>query len=314
MLARALKRWIALAVAATPVAALSQVALPTREAANESGPRLQLGGRASMDLIRLDYGRFSFPLRFANVLRGSETLEMEGRKLRSGIDYTIDYKAGVIYMLRPFRDGQAVRANYRYDFKAVQVGTFGPQNPNGQGTQGLKLEFNPQTSFYLGLGMTDRLKDGTVLTSNVYGTSNAFSFGGGSLSGLLMVGERIGSNSTSLFGDYGSGRRQTDQGKGIAILQKFASSAFGGTVNANYQELDRRFAGFDALKQIGKTDKEVNALRKERGLKRSSLSLQNVGGALNNAALHLGVQSLRWVALFGRRICHSTLRPPLFAV
>ncbi len=282
MLAQALKRWIALAVAATPVVALSQVALPTREAANESGPRLQLGGRASMDLIRLDYGRFSFPLRFANVLRGSETLEMEGRKLRSGIDYTIDYKAGVIYMLRPFRDGQAVRANYRYDFKAVQVGTFGPQNPNGQGTQGLKLEFNPQTSFYLGLGMTDRLKDGTVLTSNVYGTSNAFSFGGGSLSGLLMVGERIGSNSTSLFGDYGTGRRQTDQGKGIAILQKFASSAFGGTVNANYQELDRRFAGFDALKQNGKTDKEVNALRKERGLKRSSLSLQNVGGALNN--------------------------------
>ena len=111
MLAQALKRWIALAVAAAPVVALPQVGLPTREVANESGPVLQLGGRASMDLIRLDYGRFSFPLRFANVLRGSETLEMEGRKLRSGIDYTIDYKAGVIYILRPFRDGQAVRAN-----------------------------------------------------------------------------------------------------------------------------------------------------------------------------------------------------------
>ncbi|MCH7945640.1 MAG: hypothetical protein IIC73_06460, partial [Armatimonadetes bacterium] len=207
---------------------------------------------------------------------------MEGRKLRSGTDYTIDYDAGVIYILRPFRDGQAIRVNYRYDHRSAQVGTFGPQDANRTGFQGFKLEFNPQTAFYIGLGMTDRLKDGTVLSSNVYGTSNSFNFGGGSLSGLLMVGERLRSTGTSLFGDYGNGRRQTDEGKGIAILQNFASSALGGSINASYQEIDKRFAGFDALKQNGKTDQEVSALRKERGLKRSSLSLLNVGGPNTN--------------------------------
>lgn len=279
MPSKALKRWIAIAAAATPVAATAQVGLPVGPESASEAESLEVGGRSSMDLIRLETARFNFPLRFGNLRSGSERLELDGRTLVQGVDYTIDYKAGVVYLLKPFRNGASLRAQYKYD-TANQVGTFGPQESNAAGFHGLKLEFNPQSSFFMGLGMTERLSDGTVLSSNVYGIANGFNFAGGMLKGIFMIGERTRNDTMSMLGDYGAGREQKDEGQGKAIIQNFQSSALGGKVNINYQDVDSRFAGFDALKANGLTDNQVNAIRKERGLKRTEIGLDKLSVGL----------------------------------
>ena len=273
----ALKRWIALAAAATPVVAPAQVALPIGQDQQGQAAALELGGRSSMDLIRLDGSRFSFPLRFAHVRAGSERVELDGQALVKDKDYSIDYATGAIYMMRAFRAGQFIRVQYKYDEKADQVGTFAAKNGQSTGFSGLKLEFNPQAAFYLGMGMTERLSDGTVLSSNVYGMSNAYTLGGGKLTGLMMVGERLQSNAQSMLGDYGAGQHQKDDGKGKAIIQNYQSGALGGKFAFDYQDVDSRFAGFDALKANGLNDQQVDQVRKERGMKRTGVSLQDLG-------------------------------------
>ena len=264
-----------MAVAATPVAVSAQVALPVGPNSGSSAPDVQLGGKGAMDLIRLDPGKYSFPLRFGNVRHGSEIVELDGRRLVKDTDYSIDYSTGVIYLMRPFRPGQALRVNYRYDDKASQVGVFAADNQKSTGFSGLKLEFNPQASFILGLGLTERLKDGTVLSSNVYGVSNAFNLSGGNLKGVFMVGQRVRSDAMSLFGDYNGGNKQPDEGTGSAIVQNYSTDAAGGKLSIDYQDVNKKFAGFDAMKQNGVSDADVAALQKERGLKRSGFDLKD---------------------------------------
>jgi hypothetical protein len=254
---------------------MAQVGMPVGPESASEAEGLELGGRSSMDLVRLSSSRFSFPLRYGNLRSGSERIELDGRPLVRGTDYTIDYKAGVVYMLKPFREGQSLRAQYKYD-PANQVGVFGPQESNAAGFHGLKLEFNPQSSFFMGLGMTERLGDGTVLSSNVYGIANGFNFAGGMLKGVFMIGERTRNDAQSLMGNYGAGRAQSDEGQGTAIIQNFQSDTLGGKVNLSYQDVDSRFAGFDALKANGLTDAQVDAIKKERGLKRSEFSLDKL--------------------------------------
>jgi hypothetical protein len=228
-----------------------------------------------MDLIRLEVSRFNFPLRYGNVRSGSERIELDGRTLVRGTDYTIDYKAGVVYLLKPFRDGQSLRAMYKYD-PASQVGTFGAEQGSAAGFHGLKLEFNPQSAFFMGLGLTERLADGTVLTSNVYGLANGLNLAGGSLKGVFMLGERSRSGPTSGMANYAGGRQQSDEGQGMAIMQAFETGTLGGKVRINYQDVDSKFAAFDALKANGLTDSQVDAIRKERGLKRTEVGLDKL--------------------------------------
>ncbi len=275
----ALKRWIAIAAAATPVVATAQVAMPVGPETASTSNGLALGGRSSMDLIRLDTTRFNFPLRYGNVRSGSERVELDGRALVRGTDYTIDYRAGVVYLLKPFRSGQSLRAQYKYD-PANQVGTFGPEQANAAGFHGLKLEFNQQSSFFMGLGLTERLGDGTVLSSNVYGLANGFNMAGGVLKGVFMIGERTRSGPTSEMANYSQGQQQSDEGQGTAILQNFQSSTLGGKINISYQDVDKRFAGFDALKANGLTDAQVDSVRKERGLKRTEIGLDKLNFGL----------------------------------
>lgn len=279
---KTLKRWIAIAAVATPVVVPAQVALPSGPEEAQNQGEFQVGGKSSMDLIRLDTQRFSFPLRYGLLRTGSERVELDGQLLLKDRDYTIDYEAGVVYLMRPFRDGQSLRVQYKYDQKSNQVGLFAPKEAQSAGFSGLKLEFSPGSAFFLGLGMTERLSDGTVLSSNVYGVANGFASSFGTIKGFVMLGERMRSNGKSLLGDYGDGRAQKDEGKGTAIVQNFQSEALGGKVSADYQDVDAKFAGFDALKQNGMAAKDVDAIRKERGLKRSGFDVSKLGfGAID---------------------------------
>lgn len=270
--------WMPLALAALPLTSLAQT-LPfdpnaSAPATLSMAPTFEVGGRTSFDLIRLDAERLSFPLRYGNLRQGSETVELDGRVLRKGRDYSIDYTAGTVYLLTPYRVGQSLRVQYRYDPATGETGLFGVSKDP---VMGFGLNFAPGSKLLIGMGMTERLGDGTVLSSNLYGLQNNFSFGGGGkVTGLFVVGERQRAQTTNLM-NGAEGNDDVEQGKSTAIVQKLETNFLGGKLEANFQDIGSDFAGFQSFASAGVDDKLIQSYQKERGLKRSSFGLQNLG-------------------------------------
>lgn len=250
-------------VPATPQEPLSQAALP------------EVGGQFSFDLIRMDSQRFSIPLRFGNVMRHSETVELDGATLRRDVDYTIDYEAGTIMLRRQAREGQTLRVSYRYNPTTGRVGTFGVA---GNALTGMRLNFAPGTSALMSLGMTERTADGRVFTSNVYGMHNAFRLApDATLTGLFVVSDRRRAESSSLMGDAQASNNRTEEGSDQAIMQTLQSQVLGGQVEVNYQDIGTDFTGFSAFEGSSVDPKSIDTLRKERGLTRTGFQLRNLG-------------------------------------
>lgn len=235
-----------------------------------------VGGRASLDLIVLRASQFNFPLRYGNVIPQSETVDLAGRMLRRGTDYAIDYESGSITLLVPFDSGQSLRVQYRYDHNARQTGVF---TPGGEAAafSGLTFQFAPGSSAYLGMGLTERLADGTVITSNVYGINNSFSFSGGNLSGVFLVGERQRAQTMDLLSEEDAQGVPGGEGTGHAIIQQFMSEMLGGQVTAYYQDIEEKFAGFQALGANGFDQAQIDLLSRQRGLKKSAFQISDVG-------------------------------------
>lgn len=268
------KAWLCFAVP-LPLAVCAQTTSPVGTVSTPE-PTVQVGGKTAFDLVRLETSRFSVPLRFGNVMPGSERVELEGRSLTKGKDYAIDYAAGAIFLSVPFRDGQSLRVSYRYDEKKGSTGTFGSA---GQSAQGLRFEFAPGASMIVGMGLTERTADGTLLSSNVYGMATNYTLGGGTgkLSGVFLVGDRKRAKVSSLFGNYDTGKGKVEEGQGQAIVQNLSTNALGGKVELQYQDIETKFGGFSSFASAGYTPQQVQQFEKEKGLKRSSLQMSNIG-------------------------------------
>lgn len=274
-----LQQAIVFALASLPFAARGQAELtftpPTLTDANSpTNAPVELGGRTSFDLIRLSEGSFSIPLRNGNLRKGSEVVELEGQTLRRGTDYTIDYASGAVYLLTAYRPGQSLRVQYRYDPSGT-AGTFGVGG--SPAVMGFGLNFMQGSEFLLGMGLTERLGDGTLLTSNLYGLKTNFQNSAFNLNGLLLISERKRTDSVSLLGDGGAGRKDVDEGQSTAMVQNLQAPVLGGQLEATYQDIGSNFAGFQGFAQAGMDGGQVEALQKEKGLKRSSFSLKDLG-------------------------------------
>jgi hypothetical protein len=235
----------------------------------------QVGGTPTVDLIRLRASGPGVPLRYGNVVAGSERVMLEGQVLQRGPDYAMDYEAGVVYLKRAQREGQSLTVNYRYDTSGKRP------NPNpGAGFGGFKFDLMPgRLGMVMGLGMTERTADGNVLTSNVFGFNNSFSFGGGQMKGVMLFGDRQQADTESLY-EYRSDPRDTPQGRSQMVLQNLETGLMGGKVQLDYQDVSKNFTSFNSARDSGLDGKVVDQLAKERGLKRMGLSLQdvNLGG------------------------------------
>lgn len=273
---RQLKKAFILFAVPIPLASLAQQAPPTTPPANTPSTAQQAtaGGKVAFDLIRISPDQLAQPLKFANVYPDSERVDLEGRTLKRDVDYSIDYASGVVMLKVPVREGQSLRVQYRYDDKKAQTGTFGSA---GQSSQGMKFDFAPGASMMLGFGMTERRSDGTLLTSNIYGLSNSFSLAGGSLKGVFLLGERKRSNISNLFGSYGPGDSNLEEGQGQAIVQTLDVKALGGKLKIDYQDIDDRFGGFQSFASAGFSVQQIAQLEKEKGLKRSGFQLTDAG-------------------------------------
>jgi hypothetical protein len=287
-------RTLAWASAGVLAAAVGQVSAqspaPTSPAASETNVFFEAGGRLYSETIRLSSRRFSQALRFGSVKKGSETVDLGGRTLRRGQDYEVDYPSGTVFIKVPIQDGQMLRVSYRYDEETGATGTYGLAGaPTSGGVNGFQFNLSPQASAFVSLGLTERMEDGTVVNSNVYGLSNSFAFGPGTLKGVMMLGQREKTDSM----DHMTGRStgsDIEAGQGAAVIQNLSSKFMGGTVTAYYQDIDSRFAGFQALGASGFTSEQVNQLSREKGLKRSAFAFDGV--SLGDLKFSNGLQTV----------------------
>ncbi len=278
-------------LALVPATALAQGSLPATPLTPQSPTeaRSEVGGRAAMDMLRTEASTPALPLRYGRVRAGSERVTLDGRALVRERDYTIDLNAGVVYLKVTTRPGQSVTVEYRYDEATGKEGTFGVASA-GTGFQPLALNFRGGNSVVLGLGMTERLADGTVLSSNVYGMRNNFDLGFGKVQGLMMVGDRRKVQALDMLG----GARQTGQGieegRSHAIVQRLGLRTLGGQLKLDYQDIGTGFAAMQSFQGAGFDDGQVQAMGRERGLKRTSLRAENLGGP--SLAFGAGLQTV----------------------
>ena len=283
------KRWGAygLAMLALPGIGSAQIPLletPAEKAANTQVP---IGGKSSFDLVRLMENSLSIPLRFGNVIERSETVVLDGRTLSRERDYSVDYPSGVIYLKVRFREGQSVNVSYRYDDTKKTEGVYGSVASNGENA--FSFEFSPGTRAMMGMGYTERLSDGTVISGNLFGLASSMNFGGGKLQGLMMVNDRHKSDTASLMGDEGP-REELEEGTGKAIVQNYETGALGGKLSLSYQDIDDRFAGFSSFAGAGFTADQIKMFEGEKGLKRTGFNL--AGGKIGQMNFGGGVQSV----------------------
>lgn len=243
----------------------------TPSTAPNSEAATPLGGKPSIDAIRIDSPSPNVPLRHDGVVRGSEDLDLDGRKLVRGKDYTIDYGTGVVILATPTKVGQVLRANYRYDPALAKSTTEG-----GNNWSTMKFNFSGGNSMSMGLGMVERGADGTLTRSDLYALKNNFGAGNGGpkLKGVMAFGNQQSIRSESAFGKEQATEKGTK--RGAAIVQELATQFGGGSVVIGYQSIDKNFTGISALRDSGYSDQAVNAMAKERGLKRIGLSMNNV--------------------------------------
>lgn len=269
----ALKPWtrtIWAAVVVLPVVTAAQS--PFNAAPEDSKPGVELGGEFTTDLITLRAAGPGVPLRYGGVIPNSERLLFEGQILRKGVDYSIDYAAGVVYLMRAQKAGQTLTATYRHE-----AGRVASAGSSSKGFAGLKYDLVPGgVQAILGLGMTERRGDGSVLTTNQYGLNNSFSIGSGNLKGLFLIGEKEQSSARSLY-EYQSVKQSTDVGRSQFLMQNLQTKVGGGTVEASYQDISKNFSAFGAVADAGYDQKFVDQLQKERGLTRMALAMKDVG-------------------------------------
>ena len=249
----------------------------TADASTATSGSMTVGGTPAMDMIRLTSGGTGAPLRFGNVIKNSELVMLNGVKLSPGLDYSMDYSVGVVYLCRSYRDGDSVTVQYRYDGKA-------PLNPGSavSGLPTMKLDLMPGgMSMHFGIGQTERTADGKVLQSNVWGTRNNFSGSGGlGLTGAYFTGSRAQQGVTGSM-NYDStakaGQAAADTGNSSFLVQQFNYALGGGAkLTANIQQISKNFTSFGAVKDAGYKDDQVAAYTREKGLKREGMGLSGL--------------------------------------
>lgn len=238
---------------------------------------VEIGGTTALDLIRLDGESLNIPLRNAGVVRGSESLELDGRKLERGKDYALDHATGTIMLMVPNRKGMILRASYRHDKTLARTGTA----PGNQ-LSNLRLQFSPGASAMVGLGMIERTETGGVLRNDLYALRTNFSGGdarGFGMKGVFALSNRKAVQQSNLM-SKGQEANQGPTGQGTAIVQELSGTVAGGRVGIRLQEIDKNFTGLSAFRDSGYTDAETNQFARERGLKRLGFDAKdvNLGG------------------------------------
>ncbi|MHB8637278.1 MAG: hypothetical protein ACYC96_12485 [Fimbriimonadaceae bacterium] len=258
----------------------------------------EVGGSPASDLVVVSSGMPTVPLRHGGIIARSERVFLNGQELTSGVDYSIDYDGGVLYLMGAGHSGQTVNVSYRYTpGKTVAATGFG----NGINT----FQFNllpGALNMRFGFGLAERAADGTVLQSNIYGLNTNYGFGmlGGksTLTGLVLFGNRQEGTSASNY--EATGKKQADpQGQSRFVVENLATKLMGGTLALDYQDISKNFTAFSATQGSGFDSKVLDQFQKEAGLTRMGFGLSDlsVGGLKLSNSFHEvkdGASQISW--------------------
>ncbi len=232
------------------------------------------GGIATLDLLALREGALGAPLRYGAVVPGSEVIDLNGRTLARGREYTLDTATGVVYLKVPYKEGDRLRVSYRREPGKGETGEFG--STLGSSAPSFTLNIAKGANAIVGLGVTERLGEGETYTSQIFGLQNDFALASGlSLRGATFSGERRRAQAVGLLGEQTAGSK-LEEGEGRAFVQTLSGNLFGGKIRAYHQDVETRFAGFSSLQAAGFSADEAAKFKREAGLKRSELSLSDI--------------------------------------
>ncbi len=261
------RRWIILAwgaLCSQPLTAVAQqyVAPPT-----------DLSGQNSSDLVAVSPGVPTVPLRHGGVVPQSERVLMNGTLLQSGVDYSMDYGSGMVYLMRAVPSGQTLNVSYRYSKTGSSASTG-----FGNGINSFQFGLLPGAlNMRLGFGLAERGNDGTVMRSNLFGLNTNYKLGMASnINGLVLFGDRQQVTSTSNF-EMNQQRGAALQNKSRLVLEDISTKLMGGTLNLDYQDVSKSFTGFAAAQGSGFDQKQIDQLQKEKGLTRQGFGMTDLG-------------------------------------
>lgn len=233
-------------------------------------PQNVVGGITAMDLVTVRANSPGVPLRHGNIILSSERVQLGSAVLQRGVDYTMDYATGVVYIRRAIKAGDTVSVTYRYDKNQTPAKSSGL---NLNGVVGFKYDLAPGAmSIILGFGMTERTADGQVVQSNLFGFNNNFKVGGGILKGAYFLNDRQKVDAGSLMDTAKQGQK-VDEGSSQMILQELQTKMMGGSITANYQDVSKNFKGFAAAGEAGYNAAQ---LEKEKGLTRLGFNAKDL--------------------------------------
>jgi len=241
---------------------------------------VDISGTPALDVITLSAFGPGVPLRFGSVVPNSEIVQLDGKALYPGTDYSMDYAVGVVYLMVAQAAGETLTVGYRYKPGPMAVA------PGLQisGLTPFQYALMPGSiNMFTGLGMTERTSDGRVMQSNLYGWNNSLKAGGGQITGLYVLGDRQMSNNISGF-DANPFAQPTHSaigpGQSQLVVQDYKTNLLGGNASFDYQDVSRGFTGFGAASASGMDADSVKQLQAERGFTRTGFALSDmrVGG------------------------------------
>ncbi len=272
------RRWIGLCAAvALPLPVSAQIFEATSNPqTTDASHATDVGGTPSLDMITLRAVGPGAPLRFGNVIPGSERVQLDGQILQPDADYSMDYGTGVVYLKRAQRAGQVLTVYYRY-----RAGAAATDSSTPSGINGFKFSLMPgNLTVLMGLGITERATDGSVISSNTLGWRDGFNLGARSkLGGLFVMGDRQKNNvqsGLSLDPNAQNGAAAPDSGHSQFLVQQFETSLLGGGAKFDYQDISKNFASFGTVADAGYSSDDLKRYQAEKGLTRFGMALDNL--------------------------------------
>ncbi len=243
-----------------------------------------MSGTPASEVLKGNGTSAGYVLGHGNVVENSEFVYIGVRRAKRGVDYTLDYDSGSLYLTQAVRSVDSVRVDYRY-----VVGSKTERNVStpamiplrfGDDKNTLSLAYAYRAGdISKGLGAVD------ILT---YGLSANTSLGSlGKVESMFYTATPQQSTRLSLLGGgVGTKAAAPEAKKGNFNVQNATLRFGGGEVKLGYQDIDTEFSGFQSMRDSGAAPVDLlNALEKEKGLRRNSMSFSLPSGKSGGLSL-----------------------------
>jgi hypothetical protein len=229
-------------------------------------------GTGVSEVLRGNGSRIGYKVSHGNLVAETVRVRAAGQQLQLDRDFWVDTASGSLIFAQPVRSADSISVYYRY--------LDGPAAGAGASMQGLQLNFGGSAS--LGLMFNSIAGDGSGLDTSLYGLQLGGKLGGGGIAqfnGMAYFSQTQVSTNIVNSATAGAVKPPADVKPGMdhLITQNFAVNSGKLQFHADFQDVGKGFAGFQALKASSANNKalldQLTALENEKGVKRLGFGL-----------------------------------------